>query len=321
MRLVDLVAARLLGLLVGIVVALLGPLNLSAQGIDEYLLNSTVLIKRNVGPDTQSLGTGFLVLRQIARDEKTYRTSYQVVIVTNKHVLPPEHTAFRQISVKIAIRDGSSVKTKEVPVDILGRDGKFRDIIAMHPDPKVDVAAVNITSIISKEPSQWLLDALETHKGFTTDVLLPTSRFKDAQVGIGTEIYLVGYPNGFSDPRNISPIARLGIISTEPDKGYSFDQQTNSQFNLPMSIPGFLIDANVFPGSSGSMIVRRTRTVPGFEPGGQASIQYVLGIVADSMPIHDTALNSTQRMGLGVVFNSDTILETIAQLPKVSGAE
>ena len=188
----------------------------------------------------------------------------------------------------------------------------------MNPNPRVDVAAVNITREMSKEDTQYMRRAKETGKAFILDALLPVKKFKESGVVIGSDVYLLGYPNGFSDPRNVSPILRVGIISTEPDKDYSFGQAFSDTANLPVPIPGFLIDANVYPGSSGSMVVRKPTRVTGFHSGSVMDVQYVLGIVADSIPMHDSGLNIDERMGLGVVFNSDTIFETINLLPKNS---
>jgi hypothetical protein len=56
--------------------------------------------------------------------------------------------------------------------------------------------------------------------------------------------------------------------------------------------------------------------VPGFTAGGDSSIPYVLGILADSIPMHDSGINVDERMQLGVVFNSDVIIETIDLLPR-----
>jgi len=284
-----------------------------SQQIDDNLLNSTVLIRRQLDGG-ESRGTGFLVFHEIAKNTATGRSTYQIVLVTNKHMLPAEHSKFPQITIKIAVRNGATTDTKDLPIDILGKDGKFLRSVATNPKPQVDVA-VNIGPQITKEKAEFLIRASETGKALSTDLLLPIKNFKEADIGIGTQIYLLGYPAGFSDPRNISPILRVGIISTEPDKDYSFDEKTSKAFNLPSPIPGFLIDANVYPGSSGSMIVRRTNIVTGFNPGGKASVPYVLGIVADSIPMHDTGINANERMGLGIVFNSDTILETIKLLP------
>ena len=288
-----------------------------AQQLDDNVLNSTVFIKRPLDGGQESRGTGFLIFHEIAKNVATGKSTYQIVLVTNKHVLPAEQSNFHQVTIKIAVRNGVATETKDLPIDILGNDGKFLKTVAMNPNPQIDVAAVNIGPQITKEKAEFIIHAVETGKALTTDLLLPVKDFKDANIGIGTQIYLLGYPAGYSDPRNISPILRIGVISTEPDKDYSFDEITTKAANLPSPIHGFLIDANVYPGSSGSMIVRRTDIVTGFYPGGKASTPYVLGIVADSMGIHDSGINANERIGLGVVFSSDTILETIKLLSTV----
>jgi hypothetical protein len=284
------------------------------QELDENLLNGTVFIKRQL-KGGESRGSGFLVFRESGKDESTNRVNYQIVLITNKHMLPLEHSRFRRITIKIAIRNGTATETKELPIGILGNDGKFLNTVAMNPNPQVDVAAINIGPEIIREKAEFILRATETGKGLTTELLLRVKDFKDADIGIGTQIYLLGYPAGFSDPRNISPILRVGVISTEPDKGYSFEEKISKAYGLPSPIPGFLIDANVYPGSSGSMVVRRTNIVTGFSPGGKASVPYILGIVADSIPMHDAGIGVNERMGLGVVFNSDSILDTVKLLP------
>jgi hypothetical protein len=131
-----------------------------------------------------------------------------------------------------------------------------------------------------------LHEMAEKHTALTDDLLIPSDSFKDAAVGIGTEIYLLGYSDGIYDPRNVSPILRIRIISTEPDKDFSFDPRLQAKYGLPEKLPGFLIDANVFPGSSGSMVIRRTNIVPGYSSGGKPSVPYILGIVSKSPPAH-----------------------------------
>lgn len=85
---------------------------------------------------------------------------------------------------------------------------------------------------------------------------------------------------------------------------------------LPDKIDGFLIDANVFPGSSGSIVILKPQAIT-IGPGGGSVVSsikktpYILGIVSMSIPIDDTALGSVQRMGLGVVFSAAEITNTI----------
>jgi hypothetical protein len=102
---------------------------------------------------------------------------------------------------------------------------------------------------------------------------------------------------------------RIGIIATDPHEDFAFNPELRQKYGLPSKIPGFLIDANVFPGSSGSMVIRRTNIVQGFSPGGKASVAYILGIVSGSIPIDD--LGEKQRMGLGVVYAASSVKELI----------
>jgi hypothetical protein len=152
----------------------------------------------------ESRGTGFLVFHEIAKDIATGRSTYQIVLVTNKHVLPAEQSKYRQITIKIAVRNGAVTETKDLPIDILGDNGKFLRTVAMNPNPQIDVAAVNIGQQIIKEKAEFVIHASETGKALTTDLLLPVKDFREASIGIGTQIYLLGYPAGFSDPRNIA---------------------------------------------------------------------------------------------------------------------
>lgn len=85
---------------------------------------------------------------------------------------------------------------------------------------------------------------------------------------------------------------------------------------MPNHIDGFLIDANVFPGSSGSLVILKPQPTT-IGPQGQTVVSsakkrpYLLGIVSMSIPIIDVNLRSVQRLGLGVVYSVETVIETI----------
>ena len=140
-------------------------------------------------------------------------------------------------------------------------------------------------------------------------------------ITVGDEIFLLGYPAAIFDPRNVSPILRTGVIATVPLEGYAFNETLRASYGLPDWIDGFLVDANVFPGSSGSVVVLKqqpTTIGPCGETvvSGAKKIPYVLGIVSGSIPIADAALGTVQRMGLGVVYSANTIREVIESFYK-----
>src|ERR1039457_2341925 len=89
-----------------------------------------------------------------------------------------------------------------------------------------------------------------------TGLLGTKERLKSGDVAlVGDEIYMIGYPAGLYDERNASPIWRIGIIATSPLVGYAFTPLYQKAYKLPSFIDGFLVDAPVYPGSSGSAVV------------------------------------------------------------------
>ena len=277
-----------------------------AQALDEAFLRSTVLVTFQTAPNKESFGTGFFVFRPVNGDEG------HVLLITNKHVLPPEGSAqFIRIRVAVGPAEMSSVRFVEVPV--VGQNGKYLPNVRIHPEQDFDVAAVNVTDTIVKEGIQaaWI----------PLDLLATPERLKNENITVGDGIFILGYPDAIFDARNVSPILRTGVIATVPLEGYAFNDMLRARFGLPDRIDGFLIDANVFPGSSGSIVVLQQQPfIVGSE--GQAvfsaakKIPYVLGIVSGSIPISDAALGTTQRMGLGIVYSAEAIRAVIEMFYK-----
>ncbi|MCA8254808.1 serine protease [Burkholderia sp. AU31624] len=299
---------RLLSRCAAILITLLAALpSLSeAQALNPAFLRSTVLIAYQKGPSSFSFGSGFFIFRSTKGD------GGQVLLITNKHVLPPEGAA-TSIQVRVTVADGGTATVQGVEIPVVGSDGKYLPTVRLHPNPGFDVAAVNVTEAIVTHHIQgaWIPEGL----------LSTPERLKNENITVGDEIYLLGYPNAIFDARNISPILRTGVIATVPSEGYAFNDSLRQQFGLPDRIDGFLIDANVYPGSSGSVVILKQQAAA---VGSQAAMvlsrakktPYILGIVADSIPITDHALGSTQRMGLGVVYSSEAIRTVVDSFPK-----
>ena len=197
-----------------------------------------------------------------------------------------------------------STNTLEIP--IVGGDGKYLNTVHLHA--KNDVAVVAVTRDIAE--GKMKLDFI-----FTTQLGIK-ERLKDDLALVGDEIYILGYPAGIFDSRNANPIWRVGIISTSPLLGYAFPEPLQAAWHLPAYVDGFLIDAQVYPGSSGSIVVSKPNATSFDSPsavtiGGHRSNTYVLGILSDSIPILDANLHLVTRMGLGIVQSADAINETI----------
>jgi len=134
------------------------------------------------------------------------------------------------------------------------------------------------------------------------------------------EVMLIGYPDGLYDPVNLTPIVRRGSTATPLQLDYGGE-------------PAFLVDASVFPGSSGSPVLianfptymnRRTGEV--FVGGSRTMF---LGILSSGFFIEENGqiekraipaakeelvVRTEQMIDLGFVFKASTVVETIEDL-------
>jgi hypothetical protein len=329
---------------------------LRAQLVDMAIMHSTVMITSEVDPSDAhqsrrsnggpmvSHATGFLMFQGLKL------THGQIFLITNKHILPPEGKQ-REIKVRVVVRDtdGAS-RVEDVSVPVTGADGKYLPSVRMHPNPETDVAAINIATTAFGSKFQLLIDAITTGKRLDTSMLLSMDQLRSAKIGMGSSVYVLGFPAALYDPRNVSPVLRMGVISTDPEDGYTFNDELRQTTGLPKHIDGFLIDSNVYPGSSGSLVIAGPESQPRKSPGtakaapkgasksgaskgsGSAGVAsggadkdtewqpYIVGIVAGSIPIFDAPLRSYERIGLGIVYSANTIREVIQQFdtPRVS---
>lgn len=268
--------------------------------LNEAFLNSTVFVTFKIDDQKSSSGSGFLIYRELEQNKG------HIFLVTNIHVLPTEGET-KAITIRVVTRKNEMNKIEDIEVPVVGDDKKYLPNVHLHPK-KYDVAVVNITEevIKNKIDAAWIPMSLFATK----------DKLKAENITVGDDIFLLGYPDAIYDPRNVSPVLRQGVISTEPSQGYSFNEKLKKAYGLPDYIDGFLIDANVFPGSSGSLVLLKQQATTIGSRGetvvsGAKKTPYVLGIVSASIPIIDIALQSVQRMGLGVVYSADTIKETI----------
>ncbi len=281
--------------------------------------NSAVLI--SVGGSASSEpehGTGFLLVRrddegtaeQETREKegkppKPCRSIYddtmntetvpcRILLVTNKHVLPAVGNKS-----PVFIR----VNNREIEIHLLDQIGNYLPTVKLHPDG-YDIAIVDVTRDLDK-------NKLTNFPILSTSILAvhsnPPGGMRALPAALGDTVYILGYPSGIFDPKNSYPILRSGIIATDPHIDFEFNPQLQEKYGFPVKgIKGFLIDAAIFPGSSGSLVLRKPINYE------YPYAPYVIGIISDSIPIEDLQLKSEQRMGLAVVYSSDAIIETLA---------
>lgn len=294
------------------VAALIGTQGWSiASPIANTWLKATIKIENEWGNN----GTGFLVFREIKQNlGKTF-------LVTNKHVLneePNKRESARHLKlfVNIERNDGTIVGQSFEKVSLLDVNGKrlWRE----HENPDVDVLAVDISWLLNSQPK--LHKALIHYSDFITPALMKTQ-----DVTIADEVLLIGYPSGLAHASTNFPLVRQGLIATRIGEKINIEVNDSAGKKTMVEIPAFLIDATVIPGSSGSPVILKPvqgLTIKG--NSGEAKVlpsknPYLLGIVSATrkvlLPLRKDKdgriLYFPALEGLGLVYDADTIKETI----------
>jgi hypothetical protein len=190
----------------------------------EFLMHATVRIE-STNKQGVSVGTGFLFHLFHQGDNSV------PVIVTNKHVVKGATTGSFELT--MAKPDGTPDLTNHFPIQITD----FEKGWTGHPDPAVDLAIFPCASIferLAKEGRKIFLTGLDQSIVPTEDAMQALTPVED--------VLIVGYPIGIWDTANNSPIFRRGITATAPYLDFSGKKE-------------FLIDAAIFPGSSGSPVL------------------------------------------------------------------
>jgi hypothetical protein len=251
------------------------------------------------------IGTGFLVAVPVSGGGEI------AVLVTNKHVVSTPDRM--NVGLHAADESGAWIPGLGFRVNLADHiDGSQ---VVGHPDDEIDVAVLPITPALGgiydgravfykSIPARtlWLEDRIET-----LDAL--------------SDVVFVGYPAGVYDDHNNTPIIRRGMAATPLNLDYE-------------GKPTFLIDAAVHPGSSGSPVClwnsgsHPMKGVSGFAIGSRFGVLGVLAAVHQapilgelvSSPV-DTRPLINYPVGLGIVYKSSTILETVDVLLKQLGIE
>jgi hypothetical protein len=266
------------------------------------LLFTTVRIECGLPTGEVSTGTGFVF------DYDVGNTHY-LFVVTNKHVIAGATTG----GLTFTLRDGDRPKFGSgYRVEI----AEFDKLWVGHPDAKVDIAVAALVPLAEHaEKAGFPLFFRSLNRALipSPEVLKSLSVFEP--------IVFVGYPNGLWDQKNVLPIVRSGITATSPAIDFQGEQQ-------------FLVDASVFPGSSGSPVFLYNNGMYSDGKGNTTIGTRILflGVIAsvffqnDVNPIQFVAQSpgkpatvSRQMIDLGVVFNARTVEAAIEHFAKTRG--
>lgn len=273
--------------------------------IAEQLFFATVYISAQTVAGQSWVGTAFLISHPVA-------DGTSIFLVTNKHVLEQAD----QLDVRLVRKDAHG-GPDEGATQLNISDFSAGAWVG-HPDPAVDVAVMPFRMILNQMIEQGgapYFIAIGHEHLMTTE--------QEASLDAIEAVGFIGYPSGLFDTANFLPIARIGHTASPPINNYR-------------GHPAFLIDASVYPGSSGSPVyilntlgwADKNGTINYGAPrfilmGVLAAVheRQLLGEVVD-MPTKLVALTNSP-INLGIVFKASAIQtcvnELVAKYGPVSG--
>ena len=262
------------------------------EKLHEQLLHTTLRIEtfdKNDNP--LSIGTGFLLERPLSDD------NHRLYLVSNKHVLIGPDKIIIKFNKKI---NGIPNYGDTIAFSIEG----INAAVVGHPNPAVDIAVLDCTGLFISFSEKIYFKYV--NYGMLSD-------FQEPELSVAENVHFVGYPDGRYDQANNLPLIRTGMISSHPKLDFN-------------GLPQFIIDAQVFPGSSGSPVFIDL-TYENFRNGviavGGANKIKLLGIIAMTMIRNNrlqavptgTLFQTEEVLGLGIVFKATAIKDLIDSMP------
>ena len=256
------------------------------------LLFNTLRVDTVLDDGSEGSGTAFVVSHAHARGSSSF-------IVTNRHLVD-------------GVRRGGLVFTqKRHGQPLLGQRFQlniedFAQAWFGHPDPAVDLA------IVPLRPLEQAANALgvELYYQAIDSRLVPDAAATRALDAL-EEVLFVGYPSGVWDQVNLMPIMRRGTTATP----MALDFEGRAEF---------LIDAAVYPGSSGSPVF--VYLPDGLRPGQSAGKRFLFAgvvaavffreeahqLVAAPVPAnHRGTVMGSEMIDLGLVIKSQAVVDVI----------
>ena len=259
--------------------------NMEFLKFEEQIFLSTTLIENLTDGE---MGTGFFIIKPVSEKKN------KILLFSNKHVFwgkKDQNNLNAEKNIRLTFHkkdtDGNFKlgETHSITGFLKRKGGGYFD----HHNENVDVACANISNLANKGLN---LNIMGLHINDFSD-------FVRSDIFAGTKVLFVGYPTGYYDKKHFLPIMRSGTIASIPSVNFEGKQQ-------------ILLDAQVFPGSSGSPVFISLQN------------KYkLLGIVSDAVrkKLDFIELEATNHaniekvsipvewIGLGLLFSIETIKE------------
>lgn len=217
------------------------------EDFDSKLNRMTTLIVTMTPQGEVAQGTGFFYSVSdppVASGPQYQWVQTDIWVITNRHVVMPKvngvETRPSAISVHLQRWDARG-RLEWAPVTLSSDDMKER--VRLHPDERVDVAAIDVMGLLSQE-IESNKDRFTYNSPFCLSRDLLMRNNQKLLVEASSDVLVVGYPKGYYDNVNLFPIVKSGIVASKWGAEFRGD-------------PCFLIDAKLFPGSSGSVVISK----------------------------------------------------------------
>lgn len=228
-------------------------------------------------------------------------------LVTNRHVVFPriggpvngQNIETVPESFSFNFKEVIDDEVKWIPVTLSQKDLLARTML--HSDNTVDVVAIKVddlmTDILASKAHPNMISSCKV-----TDRDLPSS--SPLTIEATSDVIICSYPYGFYDSVNKFPIVKSGIIASSWGKPFN-------------GTKSFLVDANLFPGSSGGLVLSKPTDIARINGNVMHSDykHYVfLGVYSGQYNYvrkNPDGTTKVESYGLGIVWYSDLVHEIV----------
>ena len=224
-------------------------------------------------------------------------------LVTNRHVVfnTIDDVECLVHNLTFNLRKQHNGSFEWVPITLSKDD--LRRYLLLHRNIDVDVAVIDV--------SEYIMQKIRQNDEEGKNIIIPVTLTQDnlpnnqpISIEVTSDIIVASYPKGFYDRYNKFPIIKSGIIAS------CWGRNFNGR-------PIFQIDAQLFPGSSGGLVISKPTNITvhnGELMCRNGSKEFILlGVYSGEYKWTDSMTGQQHSYGLGNVWYSSLITEIIKE--------